>query len=122
MRSPRAPPESRRPARSRPPTPPASFSLSNLAGEAHTISVSAGAPQSATVATPFAASLVALVQDSHGNPVAEVDVEFTAPASGPTATLEHATVTTGVDGTAATGLTAGTEAGDFTITATAPQT
>ncbi|HEY6178473.1 MAG TPA: Ig-like domain-containing protein, partial [Kofleriaceae bacterium] len=101
---------------------PASFSLSNLAGEAHTISVSAGAPQSATVATPFAASLVALVQDSHGNPVAEVDVEFTAPASGPTATLEHATVTTGVDGTAATGLTAGTEAGDFTITATAPQT
>jgi MYXO-CTERM domain-containing protein len=96
----------------------ASFTLANLAGEAHTITASTGAGQAAIVATAFTAPIVALVQDAHGNPVAGVNVMFTAPMTGATATPAQATVSTGPDGTAQTTLTCGQVAGAFAIAAT----
>ncbi|HEY0192161.1 MAG TPA: Ig-like domain-containing protein [Kofleriaceae bacterium] len=97
----------------------ASFALANLAGEVYTITASTGAGQSATVATGFAAPIVVLVQDAHGNAVPDATVVFTAPTSGATASPARAEVTTRADGTAQTTLTCAYVAGSFAIIATA---
>lgn len=99
---------------------PAAFQLANLPGEAYLVIAQSGADQSATVAIAFAQPVVARVEDTHGNAVPGVVVTFAAPATGASASFEHATVTTGADGTAATALTAGTHAGSFAVTATTP--
>ena len=62
-------------------TTPPTFSETNTAGLSHTIAISSGSAQSATVSTSFTNPLVALVTDSYGNPVSGATVTFTAPAS-----------------------------------------
>lgn len=99
---------------------PAAFQLANLPGAAHAISVVSGSTQAATVASAFAAPIVVLVQDEHGNPVPSAIVAFVAPTAGASATLADDTVLTGADGTAQTTLVAKTIASDFTVTATTP--
>jgi hypothetical protein len=77
---------------------PASFQLTNVAGTPVAVSASAGTPQSATISTPFAAQLQALVKDASNNPVGNVTVTFTAPGSGASGTFadSHSNVTTAV--------------------------
>jgi hypothetical protein len=67
---------------------PAVYSLTNLPGSPFSITATGGTPQSAAVNTTFANLLVALVKDSGGNPVPNVTVTFTPPASsGPSGTF-----------------------------------
>ncbi len=63
----------------------ASFSLTNTAGAAVSITPTGGTPQSAVVGTAFATALQATVEDQYGNPVSGVSVTFAAPVAGPTA-------------------------------------
>ena len=63
-------------------TTPANFSLTNTPGAAATVAVVSGSPQSTTVNTGFASSLVALVTDTYGNPVPNVSVTFFAAPGG----------------------------------------
>ena len=95
---------------------PASFSLTNV-GLPAAISVSSGSGQSATVATGFGASLVALVVDAASQPVAGATVTFAAPGSGASASLGGTTATTDASGLATITATAGTTAGTYTVTA-----
>src|SRR5262249_9897312 len=67
---------------------PANFPLINPAGTPQTLPVSTGTPQSTVVNTPFAAALQALVTDAASNPVANVVVTFTAPATGASAAFD----------------------------------
>ena len=63
------------------------FSLAVTAGTPYTLTLGAGASQSAAVGTSFAVPLAVTVTDSHGNPVPGVGVTFTAPASGASGTF-----------------------------------
>ena len=63
----------------------ASFSLTNTAGAAGSTVVSGGSGQSTAVNMVFAAMLQATVMKANNNPVANVAVTFTAPASSLTA-------------------------------------
>jgi hypothetical protein len=98
----------------------ANFSLTNTAAAPFAVAATSGTPQSAALDTPFAA-LQATVTDVHNNPVAGVNVTFTAPASGASglfttgATAQAVTNTSGV-ATAPT-LTANGQTGSFTVTA-----
>jgi hypothetical protein len=53
-----------------------------------------GGPQSAAVRTQFASPLLVIPQDANGECLAQVPVTFSAPTSGPSATLSAQTVTT----------------------------
>ena len=101
---------------------PANFSLTNTVGSAASIVTTAGTPQSATISTAFAAALQATVKDSGGNLLSGVTVTFTAPASGATATFSGsatASAVTNSSGVAtAPALTANSQAGGYTVTAT----
>jgi hypothetical protein len=103
---------------------PASFSLFNttviVVGDS--ITVSSGSPQSTAVSTAFAQPLVALVQDSSGNPVAGLTVTFTAPAlTGASGTFSNGsntiTGTTDANGLLSESFTADGTAGTYTVTA-----
>ena len=65
----------------------ASFPETNLATSAHTLTVTTGSGQNATVAAAFASPLAATVTDQYGNPVSGVTVTFTPPASGASGTF-----------------------------------
>ena len=52
------------------------FSETNLVGAAHTVAVTSGSGQSATVAAAFTNKLVATVTDQYGNPVSGVTVDL----------------------------------------------
>ena len=94
-------------------TPTISFSMTNTAGAAHTVTATSGNGQSATVATAFTNKLVATVTDQYGNPVSGVTVTFTPPASGASGTFTtSATAVTGSNGQATSNTyTANTTAG-----------
>jgi hypothetical protein len=96
----------------------ATFSLTNQVGAVYTMAVAGGSPQSATVATSYAAPLEVLVHDEYGNPVPGVAVTFSAPASGASVALGSANAATGADGKASSQAIAGTVAGAFHVTAT----
>jgi hypothetical protein len=104
---------------------PASFSLTNNAGAAATITVVTGTtPQTATISAAFPTALAVSVTDSNSNPVAGTSITFAAPTSGPSGTFATtpasttATVTTGTDGTAtAPAFTANSAIGTYTVTA-----
>jgi len=91
------------------------------AGTPASIAATAGATQSATVNTAFAAPLQATVKDSLNNPVSGVTVTFTAPGSGASGTFVGGvnTATTNASGVATSAVfTANTVAGGpYTITA-----
>ena len=98
---------------------PASFSLTNTPGAAATVAVVSGSPQSTTVNTGFASSLVALVTDTYGNPVPNVSVTFFAApgGSGAAASLSGSSATTDANGQASVTATANTVAGNYSVTA-----
>ncbi len=86
-----------------------------------TITVAGGSPQNTIVGTLFATALQARIVDAYGNPLANIPVTFTAPATGPTGTFGAlTTVLTDALGIAtAPALTADNQLGTFTATATA---
>ncbi|HTM51704.1 MAG TPA: Ig-like domain-containing protein, partial [Bryobacteraceae bacterium] len=100
-------------------TPPAAFALTNTVGVPASITTTAGSPQSATVNTAFATALKATVRDASGNPVPNVSVTFTAPASGASGAFGgSATVTTDSGGVAtAPTFTANSVAGTYNVNA-----
>jgi len=123
---------------------PAVFSLSNLVqvGPPATVVATGGTPQSAQTSAAFAAQLQATVYDALNNPVSNVSVLFTAPASGASGTFaggsNTANATTNAQGVATSPVfTANATAGgpyavvasvsgatsaNFLLTNTAPQT
>jgi len=98
----------------------ASFSLTNLAGSAASITATAGTPQSAPVNTAFATQLQATVKDSFNNPVSGATVTFAAPNSGASGTFAGGvtTATTNTLGVATAAVfTANGTAGSYTVAA-----
>ena len=100
------------------------FSLTNTSGAAASITATSGSLQDATISTPFAAPLVAAVEDSNQYPVSGASVTFTAPASGASGTFASNSSATETDTTNASGVatsskfTADATAGGYTVTAT----
>ena len=84
---------------------------------ATSIQPTAGTPQSATILTAFPQSLQATVKDAFGNPVNGATVTFTAPTSGPSATLSAGQATTDVNGHASVNATANAIAGNYAVQA-----
>ncbi len=97
------------------------FSETNLVGAAHTVAVTSGSGQSATVATAFTNKLVATVTDQYGNPVSGVTVTFTPPASGASGTFTtSSTAVTNASGVATSNTyTANTTSGTYNVVASA---
>jgi len=102
-----------------------SVTYSNVTLDASAIDPTAGAVlgvdgtlQQAVVAQPFALPLAVQVVDAQGDGVPNVEVTFTAPASGASATLSPSSVTTDANGLASTTATANTVAGRYTVNAT----
>jgi alpha-tubulin suppressor-like RCC1 family protein len=83
-----------------------------------TISVAAGNSQSAAQSAAFAQPLRVLVRGPDMNPLANAQVSFAPPSTGPSVTLSAINVNTGADGTAQVTVTAGPNAGTAAITAT----
>ncbi len=93
------------------------FSLTNNPGAASSIAINAGNNQAVTIGTAFS-PLQILLKDSSGNPVPNVLITFTAPASGASATFPGGTTaTTNVQGLASVPVTANTTAGSYTVQA-----
>lgn len=103
------------------------FSMSNMAGPAQSLTASDGA-WSALVGAAFAGPLEVTVQDRYGNPLAGVEVTFSAPLGGASASfsaaqgtaLNSATATTDANGKASVTATANLVDGAYTVTASAP--
>jgi hypothetical protein len=83
-------------------------------------SVSGGSAQTTTVGAAFASALSALITDNSGNPVPGVAVNFTAPASGASATLSPASATSNANGIASVSATANSANGSYNVVATVP--
>jgi hypothetical protein len=102
---------------------PASFSLTNTAGAASSITATAGASQTQLANVVFATAFQVTIDDQYGNPVSGVSVNFAAPAigtSGNFAGFKTATATTNALGVAtAPAFTAGKIAGSYSVMATA---
>jgi hypothetical protein len=99
---------------------PASFSLTNTAVAPATITATAGSGQSAPIKTAFGTALQATVKDSTGNPVPNVTVTFTAPASGPSGAFAGGanTAVTSASGVATSAtFTANGTFGSYSVTA-----
>lgn len=82
------------------------------------ISVVSGSGQSTAVGTSFASPLIVEVTDIFGDPVAGYDVTFTAPISGPSASLT-APAPTDANGRTQVSATANWLAGTYNVVATA---
>ncbi len=99
----------------------ASFYLTNVGGSAPSITSLAGTPQSVTVNSSFATPLQAIVKDASNNPIKAVTVNFSAPATGASASFSGsatATAVTNAGGIAtAPTLTANSQTGSYTVTA-----
>ncbi len=97
----------------------ASFSLSNTAGTASSITATGGTPQSATINTAFGSPLQATVKDSGGNPLGGVTVTFTAPGTGAAGSFATSnTAITNASGIATSSVfTANGTAGSYSVTA-----
>ena len=65
------------------------FNLTNVAGPIANVTAVSGGPQSTTVQSPVAHSLVAEVTDGFGNPVSGASVVFASPPAGPGVTFAH---------------------------------
>jgi hypothetical protein len=85
------------------------------AGQLSTSSVDAGSNQSAAIGAAFGQPLAVTVLDSDGSPLPCAPVTFTAPASGPGASLSTTTVLTGRDGVARATAMANGQAGNYEI-------
>jgi hypothetical protein len=91
----------------------ATFDLTNKPDVPATITATAGTSQSAVANKDFAQTLQVQLKDQYGNPVdSGITVTFTAPSSGPSATLSNGgTATTDANGVAFVTATANTKAG-----------
>lgn len=101
---------------------PAVFTLTNMAGAAATISVTAGSNQNSAPGALYGEPLQAKVSDGFGNPISGVVVTFSAPDSGAGVRFANGNRTingaTGNNGIASSGpLTATSEMGRFVVTA-----
>jgi M6 family metalloprotease-like protein/uncharacterized repeat protein (TIGR01451 family) len=96
----------------------APFSLTNTPGSPTSIAATGGTPQSTLIGAAFPNALQATVKDQAGNPVTGVTVTFTAPASGPSASLSNSTVVTNSSGVASVTATANAVPGSYAVTAT----
>lgn len=100
----------------------ANFSLTNTAGPAGAITVTAGASLSATVSTAFPTAFQVQVVDVDQNPVPNAAVTFTAPSTGASGSFGGSLTfgtTTNLSGVAtAPAFTANTIAGSYAVTAT----
>lgn len=103
--------------------PSVTLSATNLPGPPVTLDIVAGGDQQSTVLTPFPAPLCAVVNDIYDNPVPNVLVTFTAPTSGPSASLgagQSAPVVTDSSGRATSPIPiANTGAGSYRVAAVA---
>jgi adhesin/invasin len=88
-----------------------------LAGAPSAIQAIDGTPQSAVVLSPFAVPLQTIVTDSFGNALSGVTVAFTAPISGPSATLSAFNVSTDPGGHASVTATANAVSGSYAVLA-----
>ncbi len=95
---------------------PVSFSLTNLAGPAASITATGGSTQSTLVTTAFGTALQVTVKDTNNNPVPNVTVTFGPPGSGATATLSALTAVTNAFGVASVTATANTLVGSYNLT------
>ncbi len=84
------------------------------------ITATSGSGQSVTIDTPFI-PLVATVTNTAGGPVSGVNVTFTAPANGASATFPGGnSAVTGANGQASVNVTSNATAGSYTIAASIP--
>ena len=90
------------------------------AGQLAAVGAQAGNGQSAALGAAFPTPLTMIARDTDGAPLPCVPVTFTAPASGPSASLASVTVVTNRMGVATVQATANNEAGSYTVTASAP--
>lgn len=98
---------------------PAQFHLENLPDVAFALAVNpTSSPQTTTVATAFAAPLIAIVTDHFGNPVPGASVAFAVPGSGASGALSAPTALTDAQGRATVAITANAASGFFSVTAT----
>lgn len=102
---------------------PAQYNLTVNPGAAASISATAGTPQSAQIGTAFSTNLQATVRDAASNPVPNLNVTFTAPATGAGGTFASgsttfSTTTNGSGVATASTFTANTTAGSFAVNAT----
>jgi hypothetical protein len=99
----------------------ATFSLTNNAGPVAIAIPIGGTPQSATVSTPFTTPLQVKLTDAYGNPKAGLEVDFTAPGSGASATFppdgNTTTALTDINGIATANATANANAGIYLVAA-----
>ena len=77
--------------------------------------VAGGITQTAVVTQAFAVPLGVLVSDAYSNPVSGVTVNFSAPASGPSAKLSAASAVTGANGMASVNAIANSNAGSYAV-------
>ena len=99
----------------------ASFALTNIPGNAASITATGGTNDSAPINTLFGARLVATVKDLGGNPVSGVTVTFSAPGTGASGAFAGGVVTATTDTTGAAtaaAFTANGTAGSYSVTAT----
>jgi len=96
-----------------------SFVLTNTSDVPASVTAIGGTPQTAVAGSAFGVLLQVLVTDGDGNPVANVPVTFSAPASGPTGTFDAYTTvpTNGLGIATAPSLTANSSAGNYAVTA-----
>jgi FG-GAP-like repeat/FG-GAP repeat len=95
--------------------------LANQTGSAASLTVVAGTPQSATVATVFATPFQVKLKDIGGNPISGQTITFRAPASGASGNFSgSATATANTDAAGiatAPAFTANTQSGSYQVTA-----
>jgi len=99
---------------------PAAFSLQNVPGMTPALVSSAGTPQSAPVGNPFPQLLQVTVRDPLNNPIPNVTIFFSSPASGASATLPSSSVVTDAQGQASIRVVANPVAGSYQVQASAP--
>jgi hypothetical protein len=95
------------------------------AGAASAMTANLGTtPQSTVISTGFGGALAVTVTDAAGNPVAAVNVTFTAPNAGASGTFGNSaatiTVATNASGVASAAFTANATAGTYSVAAAAP--
>ncbi len=101
---------------------PATFSLTDVAGQAYAVTAGVGTSQTAQGGTAYAVPLAVTVTDVDGNPVTGATVTFAAPPTGATGVFvsggRTAVVSTGPTGTAtAPTFVAGQSTGGYVVTA-----
>jgi hypothetical protein len=98
----------------------ATYTLTNLAGDAAAINVVSGSGQTAFLTTAFAFPLIAQVLDTFGNPSPGQTVTFTPPGAGASANFPNSKAVSDANGIVTSSIpTANDQGGTFNVTASA---